>query len=99
MQLRTGYRIVVVPAGFAQFIGKPVTDLENMNPPDTRFVCKEDCVTTAVVRVTRLTVIYSRKTKRILSLACGCGGPVRAATAKDEPPLNRHRALLGLNPF
>jgi hypothetical protein len=56
---------------FTQFIGKPVTDLENMNPPDTRFVCKEDCVTTADVRASRLTVIYSRKSKRILSLACG----------------------------
>lgn len=56
---------------FTQFVGKPVTDLENVNPPDTRFVCKEDCVTTADVRASRLTVIYSRKTKRILSLACG----------------------------
>jgi len=56
---------------FTRFIGKPVTDLESLNPPDTRFVCKEDCVTTADVRASRLTVIYSRKSQRILSLACG----------------------------
>lgn len=56
---------------YMKFIGKPVSDMEALQPPDSRFVCREDCVTTADFRASRLTVIYARKTGRILRISCG----------------------------
>ena len=53
-----------------RFIGKPVSSLQEMNLPEARFVCDKYCVTTADVRPSRLTVIYSDKTKRIIRLKC-----------------------------
>jgi hypothetical protein len=55
---------------FVRFIGKPVADLEELHLPNARFVCHEDCVVTADVQPTRLTVIYLKKTKRITKIRC-----------------------------
>lgn len=54
---------------FIRFIGKPVADLEEMQLPDARLVC-EHCATTADVRASRLTIIYSEKSNRISRLKC-----------------------------
>lgn len=53
-----------------RFIGKPVSSLQEMELPESRFICDRDCVATADIRPSRLTVTYSRKTNRILRLKC-----------------------------
>jgi hypothetical protein len=53
---------------FLRFIGKPVTDLEAMHPPEARFVCQE-CAMTMDIQPSRLTVVYS-KSGRITKLSC-----------------------------
>jgi hypothetical protein len=55
--------------GYLGYIGKPVGDLEQFRLPNARFVCNV-CATTADVIASRLTVIYSEKTKRILKMYC-----------------------------
>jgi hypothetical protein len=56
----------------ASYIGKPVAEMERLNlaPMDARFICQPGCVATADVRATRLTVIYSEKTKRVTNMHC-----------------------------
>jgi hypothetical protein len=54
---------------YTRFIGKPVRDLEQLELQNTRFVCNV-CAATADVIATRLTVIYSEKSKLILKLFC-----------------------------
>jgi hypothetical protein len=55
---------------YERFIGKPVTALQDMSLPEVRFVCS-NCAMTMDVRTSRLTVIYSDKTKLITKLSCG----------------------------
>lgn len=53
-----------------RFIGRPVSRLQEMELPEARFIRDRYCVATADIRPSRLTVIYSRKTNRILRLRC-----------------------------
>lgn len=54
----------------ARFIDKPVSSPQEMNLPEARFICDKYCVATADVRPSRLTVVYSRKTNRVIRLKC-----------------------------
>lgn len=54
----------------SRFIDKPVSSLQEMNLPEARFICDKYCVATADVRPSRLTVVYSRKTNRVIRLKC-----------------------------
>lgn len=55
---------------FVRFIGRPVAELEQMDLANARFLCTPNCAGTADVQSSRLTVIYSEKTKRIIKLRC-----------------------------
>lgn len=54
---------------YSSFIGKPVEKLEQAELPNARFVCSI-CAATADVIASRLTVIYSERSKRILKMFC-----------------------------
>jgi hypothetical protein len=56
---------------FAYFVGKSVSALAERRMPGARFVCQEDCLSTADLVGWRLTVIYSKRTKRITRVSCG----------------------------
>lgn len=53
------------------YSGKGVADVQRLNLANARFVCIEGCLATADVREDRLTVVYSRKTHRVIELFCG----------------------------
>jgi hypothetical protein len=57
-------------SSLTSYIGRPVTDMRILNLENSHFVCQEDCVATADVRATRLTVFYSKKTGRVTNMYC-----------------------------
>jgi hypothetical protein len=54
---------------FKRYIGAPVEALKRIRQDDARYVCA-GCAMTMDYRAGRLTVVYDRKTDRIVRLGC-----------------------------